>query len=881
MIEIFFGILVGLLFRPILWQICVLLLRSKLGSPHKSAQYIPERGLVTKTQVRMCRDSLHQCNDLDWFNILLQRYLTLAKESYAFTEKIKNVILKKAEPFLQYRLIRKMDILDISVGREFPIIKNITILTEEEFNDILLSQNVGEEAESNYNVGSELRSKLFTDLRGLNICRSTEDPVLDDRKIEKEIYKKVFRNCLLLADISFLGETKIRLTVEMPGSIKYELVITLEKFQGKSLLRMPSKAHQTRFEITFMNNPNFEISITLLYSEDSLKSFSVKYFKKMFLYGLTNAVMYPSWNSFYLPLLCPSLRKIEHSVEKINVKNYRKVLQSAKEEILLYTSLDYKIIKKSLKYIKRRTQCSVNEKGRIFRYEFSIPEDGGNTCEDKHEKEFESDASGILSHFYDWSIFKGIFSGFVSLKVIKKFDSAISLVLLYFSDEAYQFTRIKGDRYVIFQSNDPSFPEFMLFETRNNIFYIYQYGLRKNLVISDNRLAGIVRKVDGGRSKTLGFEKLHNILSFSFGKASEYFKTPVIYPEIDMGSKIELPSDEVYSIFIEYKSLMAKRPERFCTKKMDMSVSRDELVKMLLDDVFRFQLLGHNLSIIGQSKLDESIYTSILCEAGDDNNDMIIHTFFNESCIIDVETGSKSLLQGFKIKECEDEKTELKVFSEHEFPQMNFLNFLNYLNLLMRHGEIQKIAEKKPKEEILWKESFEKAILCHKGSVYIEASVGAVSSVLFSASRNIKQNYILKKFALCPNSTGKFVFSAEENDRVLVMLKTKHKTNQKVFFRAAQLPDKFYRDEFVSCEVMLGSKKSAAVPIFGHSSSFLFWKIPMNAHICMDLKSSEESFRLSNSRIIPAKPIKQTFTFTNIEKEPTSFDIYLGMTSLT
>eukprot|EP00866_Antonospora_locustae_P000455 jgi/Antlo1/455/1202 len=123
--------------------------------------------------------------------------------------------------------------------------------------------------------------------------------------------------------------------------------------------------------------------------------------------------------------------------------------------------------------------------------------------------------SSLLAGFYDWTVFEGVLGGLVGLKSVKKIDTHISLVLIYFSEEQYQFLRIKGDDFVIFQSSDPGFPEFVLFQIRDSVFYIYQYGLRKDLVFSDNRVLELIKKISGEQPRSLGSEKLYNILSFS------------------------------------------------------------------------------------------------------------------------------------------------------------------------------------------------------------------------------------------------------------------------------------------------------------------------------------------------------------------------------
>lgn len=873
MIEMLFGIFLGFFLKPLLWYVCVVLLKSKLNPPYVRETRAGSDDPITATQVRLCIESLHQCDDVYWLNVVIQRYLMLAVQSYAFMERIRMMILKKALPFVQYKLIRKMEISKIDLGKEFPIVRSIKLLTQSELDDILLSsRDVREETDDDL---SKMRANPEHTAPEDNEARKSDE--------SRDVYGKIFKSCMLLVDTHFVGEMKVQVSIEVPGNIKYEINVVLEKFEGKALIRIPSRSHHTRLEMAFVSNPNFEISIKSLHNtdEDTLKNLSLKYIKKMFVYGLTNSVVYPSWNSFYLPLVCTSLRDIEHKTVKITVKNYEEVAGNIRHRILLYTSMDYKIIKKSFKYLKRRIQYFINGQDRIFRYEFPLPKNvARGEMGDESSSEIDTPVGAALSNFYTWSIFRDVFAGFIGMKCVKSFTPSVSLVLVYFSEDSYQFVRIKGDNFVIFQSNDENCPEFMLFQVKNDVFYIYQYGLRKNLMISDGRAAEIIKKMDSEKSKTLGSEKLHNILSQTFARANDYFKTSLVCPEFDANIGIETSLDEIYKTFLSYESMLNEAPEQFQIKEMNTNVSKIDMMAILLDDLCRFQLVGQNFEVIGHSKLNDFIYTSILAETSDKKGDMIIHTFSDGSVIIDAEACNNEFLQGVKVEERDEDVTQIKIFSRKSHSQINFMGFLNHLNLLIRHNEVRGMVEETLPEHIDCEETYERTLSCTMGAIYVELDIELGSCVSFSVSRNIRQSYMIKKIAICSEKDNRFIFSTEEKDRLLISLKSKPGSKSHVTIKIVQLSPKFYRDELVSCEVELQARKELALPISGGKSSSLFWKTPNDISISMELKCDDESLMLRIPGIIPGKLSRQVFLFTNLGDVPKSFKIHLGMANL-
>lgn len=871
MLELLFGILVGIFLKPIAWCFCVSLLRSRLDAPYRNRPKQTGRHTLSETQVSLCRAALHQCNDLDWFNVFVQRYFTVAVRSYAFNERIKSMIMKKVAPFLQYRLVRRVEILSIDLGSEFPVTRSMRVLDESELDEVLVQYNVREEVEDDY--GEEGAQQRQAD--------GAEDPSNAQKSEAQHVYSRIFRHCLLLADMSFSGRMVVRTEIEVPGGIVYGLSIVMERFDGKVLFRIPARAHQTRFEATFVSNPNFEVSIAPLGDggSESLRGFFVKYFRKMFVYGLSSAVQYPSWNSFYLPLVCPSFRDIEHRVEKVTLQNCSEVAKNIRHRILLYTSMDYKIIKRSFRFQKRRIQYLVNGKDRIFRYEFPTPEEmpsAENTAAITMFPGLSAGESALLAGFYDWTGLEGVLGGFVGLKTVKKIDAHTSLVLIYFSEEQYQFLRIKGDDFVIFQSSDPGFPEFVLFQIRDNVFYIYQYGLRKDLVFSDSRVLELVKKISGEQPRALGSERLHSIFSFSRrGRRSTRLS---IGHRAGADACMEISPEDVQRLFAECDAYLGSSADELHVKEVDMAMGRAAVMAILRDDICRFQLLRQNTSVIGISRTSDTSYTSLVSDQG--GSDLVVHTLVGDSLIADTGVDSSDVLQCFRVEERSEDTVRIRIFSKEPPSQMCVLGFLNHLNLLQRYNEMRTIASTRPSEEVWWRGLHDRTLACTTGAMYVEITTDTGALAVLSAALNTRQNYVLRKMPIAPGRTCRFVFSTEEGDRVTISLSSKQDSMQRSMLRLHQLPEKFHRDELVDCEVVLGSKKTVQVSVPGCEHSHLFWRVPACTHITMELKSDGETVSLVNPGIVPSTPARRTFTFANTGRVPAAFPVYLGIAKL-
>ncbi|KCZ76064.1 hypothetical protein H311_02946, partial [Anncaliia algerae PRA109] len=665
------------LLKILLWNIVTRLLFPRTSFVKKKLQLSHQS--MSERQKIFFAESIKPTKELAWVNLIIQRWFEIAKDNFYFLEKMKYLILKKFSFALKQKLIKSIKINKLSF-KDCPYVKESKCLGKDDYDEIIF---------------------------GLGMKEESSD--------EEDEYE--FNHVLLLSKIVFNGKVTVNMTVTLPGNLIYDLEISLIAFEGDVIFRIPSKNHLTRFDATFVSNPNFEVYFKG--EEDHLK---IKTLKKIFMYTLNKNVIYPCWNSFYLPMLVPSLKNIAHPEYKIDFANYKSIAEEIELNIRTYSCLDYKIMKKYESYTKRRGQYFINETHRIIRYDLNL------------EKEFPFDS------FYDFSFFKDLFSTFVGLKQIKKLDEFVSIVIIYFTDASYQFYRIKSENGIIFQGITTN--EFIYFEIKNKFLLILQFVLSKNLEFTEQRVERISRKFLDKKSKTLGSVKLHSILSFSREKANVYFKKELIYPE---NCNLSIKQPEMEKLFEKIKNM---NKDDWFVKELQLKNK-----KILFDSFIRLHLFGG--VILAQTEKENGVYTTIIL---DKDKDFLVNSLEEENIIIDSHSENKNII----LYEIDEEN--LKITSREKIISHDVLYFAT---LLKFYTKFTSLENNDKFDEFSWAESLEIPYSAKTGSVYLEFFNKAETQIQLSIYEENTDKFVLRKI-LIPNSANfLFVFPSYEGKYIL------------------------------------------------------------------------------------------------------------------
>lgn len=603
-------------------------------------------------------------------------------------------------------------------------------------------------------------------------------------------------------------------------------------------------------------------------------------------------------------MLCPSFRESKHTITKIGLDNYKRVSEDIQTSIMLYFSMDYKILKKTNNYLKRKMQYSINNDGTLFRYEFLIDPDIVGEKIKRQENQFDAEKqlldesilkeghpflnnqslirenisnsqedsfsrkNHILSPFYDLSILISVLRGFSGIKMIRNFDKFTSLIILYFGTECYQFIRIESPNCLIFQSNDEHSSDFIVFRVVNNVFYIYQYGIKDKLVINSRTVEAIIKIMRPGSYTKLPKRclKLLNPLCNTTGNYEMVYTDSSIY----YGLEVE-PSD-INVIFTRIKHNYTTDLCAFNLFTIDISASLEELQDILEKTVCRFLLIFDEVNVIASRKIGHNIITSIIASNEENHNDLIVHSLIEDKLIIDTvnEDFVNSIIIELKLA---GSKTRLSIHSETRINRINLSNFKSNLLLLVRHRGIGKIAAKESFKLLDNAMSYNNTYMCEKGALYIEIDSAAEHHFYFSALKR-GGGLLSERICLAGSSRSKFVMGTEKEDLVTVSINSSVRLN--VSLKVLQLDRSYSYDQLLSCDVLLKPKKHLIfeMPVYGRSS--IFWQNLKNPEIKSTLHVGIRSIDLSNSGCIPSGGSPHTFKFRSMSNFNNQHRIYLG-----
>ncbi|TBU07846.1 hypothetical protein CWI36_0218p0010, partial [Hamiltosporidium magnivora] len=125
---------------------------------------------MTRRQEDIALKSLHTCTDTYWFNLLIQRYFAELRTSDAYKDRLKRIILSKMKGVLKTHIVSAVDIKDIDIGNECPIIYSIRVLRHSEYLKLIkisntslstLSAQIEEEEKKLSNIQLDTKTEIL------------------------------------------------------------------------------------------------------------------------------------------------------------------------------------------------------------------------------------------------------------------------------------------------------------------------------------------------------------------------------------------------------------------------------------------------------------------------------------------------------------------------------------------------------------------------------------------------------------------------------------------------------------------------------------------------------------------------------------------------
>ncbi|EJW02983.1 hypothetical protein EDEG_02627 [Edhazardia aedis USNM 41457] len=304
------GVILGIFVSPMLDLLLshvIIPVRKRRGMIR--AQYVP-----TELQARLLSNSQHLCTDLNWFNIVLQRYFVELSQSYAYKDKIVRQFLLKAQRAEKFM---KIDVTDIDIGFECPLFTSVRVISEKMLEAIHRNIDIYEPNTDLENIFSveeggagktfEKNDRSYTIERNKKISRIL-------RNVGKFDMKDIsFSETLLLMDFDYNGKVKIKATVTLPRKLKIDIVFSFDKLKGPMVIRIPAKSSPCKYEVSFLY---FEELLFGVYSafgssymvktlSSSMRTFIAMSFKRTFLF--------PNFLPLTLPNVAPTSRMLQYN----------------------------------------------------------------------------------------------------------------------------------------------------------------------------------------------------------------------------------------------------------------------------------------------------------------------------------------------------------------------------------------------------------------------------------------------------------------------------------------------------------------------------------------------------------------------------------------
>lgn len=391
--TLIFGFLLGLTFSPLIEMFILNFLTKKKSKPViKPIIYYP-----TNVQYDLYKKALNSTPDLNWINLLIQRYWLELSNSYAYKDKLKRTFLKKIQKVEKYVQI-KFEAMEL--GDEFPIFEKIKVLSENEYLEIMknkgkvekftdpdtsdpnfcdlksnFSENIGinnlEENKdinmNNYdnNFASELESLDEFNINDQEIVNQINSikPIFEDManetiEIEEPRNQDLnFNHIKILAYVHYRGSLTFKTKIKLP-KITIPFQISISYMKGPVLMRFPALLNHTRYEFSLLNIDKLEFKVECNYLNKYIKKAATKMMHNYFIKIFKANYVYPSFYPQYLPNVIPSMREVDYKWTKIETENEA---DQCLNELLLFMSMDFKVMKVANGIVTRKGNYYVNK----------------------------------------------------------------------------------------------------------------------------------------------------------------------------------------------------------------------------------------------------------------------------------------------------------------------------------------------------------------------------------------------------------------------------------------------------------------------------------------------------------------------------------------
>lgn len=973
-LYIFCTFLLGIITAPILAELVIIYFIEKFA--RKRYPYKPDNLKMTSNQQKIFMQSLHKAKDVAWANLWLQRHWYELAHSYAHKDRIVRNIMKKMNILKRRKIITDAIVEYVELSSEAPILKSMTVLTQSQYNDILAicEDNTNKKTvkmieerlekdgfvnseekffdcmdksqsridkSSKYGVDSDISA--YSDLEDISSVASRfpnnkRKPKRKSSRLRKSAKKKTatnlnpedlnFDQIFFLVDLEYSKYSTFHITTTFLKYYKIETICSIGNFSGKALLRLPANNQKNKWEISFIEDPGFKIFTEAFFAGQKkgsqyLKGFFSNLFKRILYQSIKRRLIFPHFHSFLIPSVTANLKYVDHTITEFQTDKHEEWCRDLTNQLFLYISMNYKILRKENFIILRRNSYYINgERDRIHLLEIdfnnlremsdvpvekSVLEDPSifeadsqsvnwtgeiNTCLSEESRacktlntgEIEDTGNDMTSiedgYFIDigkeakkreinlnsWAgeNIQGTQKIVDELKLITNLNTFNSNILSHFYNLG-MLKYVSKDFLYLKKVQDVSekVSRVKLF-FKKSVFEFIRIVRNDTIIFQRNSIKEpefIVIRIMNGRVQ-LFYYLINKTLFFGFKQGQEIRESILKNKMVENEPGFEVNEMETRDTQNHIKTFreMVERKEGTDKVILNFDISSKDLREIIDDPIIRFRLMGFHVKITDVQQICENTQLYSIKVAEIYRKNLKIVCFSDGSRIIDAEILSGNLICSYTIKKL-DEKSSLEVTFSRPL-ESNLRRF--FISPVLIRTKPFNSCFKPLSLTFTYDKSFGYKFECDPGIILLEFFSEIPDD--FYLTVKIDNLFLFSNQKIITTKKNRILFSIKQKGEIKIHLRPKLLKNRKFYLTIAQTKKTTQDDQnefFVDIVTSLAINRSIDYKIGVGKENILFWDLEYEENLVEMVSSKNYKSMISGFGILIAEDDVYRITVKN------------------
>lgn len=555
MFTLWVGFLLGCIFFPIMYAIIPSMFgpkRVKNSHPRPVKTPLP----ISETLKTEISKSMISTDNLAWINVILQRMYFDMIKNYCFEYKIRQNIMRSFGSLVGDVVVKNIRITDVVFGCEAPYLKNIRLITPEEYNMVISGEDLNLDLQSSTNGNTPesctVKQKIanyicrngsfaardsstinFSSLNGTQTTNASEipDATLNDGlaipaennvsqhpearedilKVNPTLYiddtkaKEMYSNATFMGNMEYNGTIQMMFEVEVQMGLYMNSVVTIKKLASDFLFRIPALGYNTRYEICLINTPNLDIDVSSglitgdrLYFQAVISSFLTNVitnsFKRMF--------FYPAWFQGILPFVASG--KLPEFIPRPVIAENLEAAMPDFEKILLAINSDQKVVETKDGITRRKTYSLLNGVACVNSWSFKVPKSASVNRGGRHTiyEGLNLYESKILSSFEKLEMLRLVVPSIMDVAVIAK-NRRVALLKITMDGYVMELVRLIHKNNLLFFRNNSKYSEFLVLKIQDGEFISYSFSTHSSdIFLNTKRVINLRALIENKPSPT-------------------------------------------------------------------------------------------------------------------------------------------------------------------------------------------------------------------------------------------------------------------------------------------------------------------------------------------------------------------------------------------